>query len=316
LFADDTSCTAADSNLPRLIAHVNVEIQKLANWFRDNKMAVNVSKTKFIIFHRKGKRVEMNDLQVVFNQNEIGKTPDPSLITPLERIYNGHINKECRSFKLLGVHLDETLSFSYHIDSTANKISKALYCINKAKNFLSKKALKSLYFALIHPHLLYCSTIYSIASPNNLKRLELLQKRAIRTITKSSFLAHTQLLFSSLNILPLTKLISYQKLMFMHSIEYQYHPSSFTNVWQKNSERNQVLNVTLRNENDYYLPRPKIDQFKRIPLYSLPHEWNLLPHEIRLQFNRFTFKTALKRSVPEPCHFCAAPAPAPAPEPF
>ena len=56
LFADDTSGLAEGKNLPDLIKFMNIEIQKLANWFRSNKMAVNISKTKFIIFRTKGKK--------------------------------------------------------------------------------------------------------------------------------------------------------------------------------------------------------------------------------------------------------------------
>ena len=41
LFADDTSCLAENKNLPELINFVNEELQKVANWFRSNKMAVS-----------------------------------------------------------------------------------------------------------------------------------------------------------------------------------------------------------------------------------------------------------------------------------
>jgi len=280
LFADDTSCTAADSNLHHLFSHVNTELQKIANWFRANRMAVNISKTKYIIFHRKGKKINLNGLQILFNENEIGKENDPLRITPLERIFNEHPEKEGRTYKLLGVHLDETLSFKNHIEIIGNKISKSLYCINRAKNFLSKTALKSLYFALIHPHLLYCINIYSIASSSLTKRLSLLQKRAIRIIHKTSYLAHTQELFIHSKILPLEKLIIQSKLMFMHSIEYGYGPPSFMNIWQKNFERNP--NMNLRNANDYHLTMARTESFKKIPLYSLPNEWNNLEINLNL----------------------------------
>ena len=52
LFADDTSC--------QLIAFTNTELHKLANWFKSNKMAVNISKTKYIIFRTKGKKIDTN----------------------------------------------------------------------------------------------------------------------------------------------------------------------------------------------------------------------------------------------------------------
>jgi hypothetical protein len=295
LFADDTSCTAADNDLPTLIRYVNIELQKLANWFRSNKMVVNISKTKFIIFHGKGKKIYLNNMQVVFNENEIGKVADPNLITPLERIYNEHPLKECRTYKLLGVHLDETLSFKPHIEIICSKINKLIYCINRAENVLNVKSLKSLYFALIHPHLLYCINIYSITSPSNLKRLFTLQKRAIRLINKAPFLAHTSDLFKTSKILPLEKMIEQGKLHFMHSIEYGYCPQSFSNLWIKNFEW--TPNANLRNANDFYIPTARVDSFKRIPIYSFPLAWNNLTDEIKFQFNKYTFRKTLKECL-------------------
>jgi hypothetical protein len=55
MFADDTACADADSDLNSLIARANTELKRIALWFRANKMVVNVSKTKFIIVHNKGK---------------------------------------------------------------------------------------------------------------------------------------------------------------------------------------------------------------------------------------------------------------------
>jgi hypothetical protein len=82
----------------------------------------------------------------------------------------------------------------------------------------------------------------------------------------------------------------------MHSIEYKYAPKAFNNTWQKNSERN--IGHVLRNENDYFLPHPRLEQFKRIPLYSLPAAWNAAG-DIRLQNNKITFKIALKDKLME-----------------
>ncbi len=50
LFADDGSCLARNPDLLILTNYINTELQKIANWFIANKMAVNTAKTKFIIF--------------------------------------------------------------------------------------------------------------------------------------------------------------------------------------------------------------------------------------------------------------------------
>jgi hypothetical protein len=50
-------------------------------------MAVNTSKTKFIIFHSKGKPVNIAPNSIIFNSNEIGLPNNPDLLTPIDRIY-------------------------------------------------------------------------------------------------------------------------------------------------------------------------------------------------------------------------------------
>ena len=47
-FADDTFSLQAGSNIMDLIQIVNSEINKMAVWFRANKLAVNINKTKYI----------------------------------------------------------------------------------------------------------------------------------------------------------------------------------------------------------------------------------------------------------------------------
>jgi hypothetical protein len=139
-------------------------------------MAVNTSKTKFILFKTKGKKIP-NDANIVFNCNEFGKEENPNQIYKLERIFCENPNESDRSYKLLGVYLDEFLNFDKHVSYLCSKLSRSLYCIKRVSNILSLKALRSLYFALIHPHLLYCSTIISCTSIKNINRIFKIQKK-------------------------------------------------------------------------------------------------------------------------------------------
>ena len=87
LFADDTTCLAENRNLNELITFINTELQKIANWFKCNKMAVNISKTKYIIFRTKGKKIDSNCDKIIFNNNELGAPNNPDLLTHIDRIY-------------------------------------------------------------------------------------------------------------------------------------------------------------------------------------------------------------------------------------
>jgi hypothetical protein len=270
LFADDTTGLGKGKNLGELTAYVNTELQKISNWFRANKMAVNAAKTKFIIFRTRGKLINPHDCRLVFNNNEIGKPDDPSMIYEIERIHN---DGQTKSFKLLGVLFDEYLSFDAHITHLCAKISKSLFCINRIKNFVNQDTRKTLYCAMVHSHLVYCINVYGCANSTSLNKLKIKQKEAIRIIANAGFRDHTAPLFAQLKILPLEELIMYNKLKFMHSYTHNLLPVSFNHMWTLNRERNP--DRVLRNADQLYVPPHNYATLKRMPLFNFPSTWNL-----------------------------------------
>ena len=50
LFADDTTAVESGPDLPQLFNKVNLEFQKLGEWFRANKLSLHPGKTKYSIF--------------------------------------------------------------------------------------------------------------------------------------------------------------------------------------------------------------------------------------------------------------------------
>jgi sarcosine oxidase/L-pipecolate oxidase len=296
MYADDTFSLESGDDLLELSNFINAEINKMAVWFRANKLAVNINKTKYMIFKSKGKKI-VTEPVIVYNENEPNHPIDNNLITVLERYHDNHESVECRSYKLLGIFLDEHLTLDAHVNHICNKLTRSLFCIKQAKHTIPLSGLKSLYFALVHSHLTYCTLILNSITASNRKRLEKVQKKAIRIMTGSSYNAHTKPLFLQHAILPFDKLIIQSQLNFMHAIEYKYAPASFNNVWIKNNEREPANN--LRNANDFYLPMPRTEAFKKSIAYSLPASWNELQPEIKFQENAITFKWALKAHLLE-----------------
>jgi len=288
LFADDGTCLSKHKNLQTLVDYVNVELQKVANWFLSNKMAINTSKTKFILFRTHGKNVDENICKIFYNNNEIGSPIDQNLIFPIERIQNSGPTK---TFKLLGILLDEYLSFDSHISLLCSKISKSLYIINRVKNTLPKDSLLNLYYALIHSHLSYCTSVYGSATTTSLSRLVIMQKRAIRTICNVPSRTHTAPLFKTLQILPVDKLIHFSKIKFMHNYVHNRLPFSFNETWVKNIERNPRLN--LRNAQEFFIKPVIFTSIKRLPLFNFPAVWNQ-EHQSKLMPDSNPFLRSLK----------------------
>jgi hypothetical protein len=121
---DDTTCLAENTNLQELFNYVNTELNKLAVWFKANKMAVNVSKTNYIIFHTRGKQTNLNGIKIVFDSNDTdAPIKDPNLIQNIECIHDKQRDPKLQSFKLLGVYLDEHLTLNKHINHITSKQS-------------------------------------------------------------------------------------------------------------------------------------------------------------------------------------------------
>ena len=56
MFADDTNLFISDSNIENLFETMNEELRKVANWFKANKLSLNISKTKYSLFHSTRKK--------------------------------------------------------------------------------------------------------------------------------------------------------------------------------------------------------------------------------------------------------------------
>ena len=109
LFADDTSIFFSHKDLNYLNNVVNRELRKLSDWFIVNKLSLNLTKTKFMIFKPRQKT----------------RHPDVQLT-----LKNRSIEQQVNETVFLGVILDETLSWKSHISHVANKISKSIGIIS------------------------------------------------------------------------------------------------------------------------------------------------------------------------------------------
>ena len=197
------------------------------------------------------------------------------------------------------MNFDCDLNFKFHIRFISGKISRALYILRTCKNILSPKALKTLYYSLVHCHLIYGNQIWSSASSGIISELFRKQKAAIRVITNSRYNQHTEPLFKELNILPLPKLCEYFKLQFVQRFIQGYLPSSFNNIWITNeARRSENVSMVLRNHDEFYMPSSRLHSLDNFPLYSFPRSWvNFQNENIKFIRNVLEFNLSLKNHL-------------------
>ena len=107
---------------------MNKELRKVANWFKANKLSLNISKTKYSLFHSTRKRKDI-----------------PNILPPLH-IDNVPVKREFVT-KFLGVYLDENISWKHHINIVSTKVCKSIGILYRTRYILSKFLQKQLCFS-------------------------------------------------------------------------------------------------------------------------------------------------------------------------
>ena len=180
LFADDTTIYTSSDNIIDLYHNINVDLSNLVDWFRSNKLALNTTKTNFMLFT---------------NSNNIPANQFIKIDTDIiER-------RNCCKF--LGLMIDHKLTWSEHISYTKSKISRSLYAMNRLKHMIGKQYLKTLYDSLVHSYLSYGVILWGGTYSTHLNAIRVSQKKALRCIYNSKYNTHTHPLFQDSKILNL-----------------------------------------------------------------------------------------------------------------
>ena len=124
--ADDTNIFYCCEDIQELSAIVNRELISVVQWFKSNRLSVNLKKTNFIIFGT-GNRKKINKIknfEILLDNMKISRT---------------------ETAKFLGTVIDENLSWKQHINYIKNKIAKSIGIIKRLRYCLAEHTLNTLY---------------------------------------------------------------------------------------------------------------------------------------------------------------------------
>ena len=250
-FADDTTVSCSSTDLKTLYHVMNGELQHLSQWLKSNKLCLNTKKNKYIIFKPSQNHSTCNQEIYIDHQK-------------IEKIGN---SQETKSFKFLGIHIDESLTWKHHISNLCKKIAHANYIINKVKNLLPSSCLKTLYYSLVQSHLNY--GIEAWGSSNAVDSLYKLQKRSIRIINRKPYNWHTEPLFKKNEILTVKDQYKLHVAKFMYKLKSDKLPKSFNNL---NYFATRTYQTRQNNMATTTLGRSHFSC--SLPLHKFPQIWN------------------------------------------
>ena len=151
--------------------------------------------------------------------------------------------------------------------------------------------MNTLYYSLILSHLQYCTLLWANTYSICLNKLRILQKKAMRIITQSHYLAHTDPLFSKLKLLKLDDLYKHQLGIYMYKSTKGLLPDSMSSMV---IPIHNVHDHHLRNQNGCYIQHVRTNCRKFTIHYTGPVFWNTLPEQLRQAVSENQFKRKLK----------------------
>ena len=112
MYVDDTTLLVSSSDPSILQNYLNLNLNKIANWFQSNNLTLNIKKTKLMFFGTNRARNKFKNISLTY---------DNMLIERVEK------------FKYLGVFFDTTLSLNEHVKYLACNVSNRIIVICRVK---------------------------------------------------------------------------------------------------------------------------------------------------------------------------------------
>ena len=192
--------------------------------------------------------------------------------------------------KSLGLTIDDHLSWCKH-DEICKKVSSAIGALKQVWSFIWKETAIQIYNALIMPHFDYCSPIWDCLSGYLSDKLQKLQNRAARIITKSPFDMSSDHLLSTLDWETLFLRRKKQKALMMFKSMNGLAPEYLQSLF---SQSRSVYNLR-DSEGKLTLPKPSTNYLKRSFSYSGAMLWNNMRKSLKTAVSVNQFKQLIKK---------------------
>ncbi|MFZ2538156.1 MAG: reverse transcriptase family protein, partial [Oscillospiraceae bacterium] len=267
MFADDTNLFLTGKSLQQIETQLNEEMLVINEWFKSNKLSLNLTKTSYIIFGNK----TYQDLNIFMHN------------TRIERQYDA---------KFLGVILTSKLNWNKHIEIILSKTSKCLGIISKVRHLIPLHLTRMLYLTLVEPYLSYCNLVWcSPGKSSILEKVFKIQKKYCRLITFSAFRATTKPLFLQLKLLTIYNIYKFQLATYMYRILNSLIPALDHHNFKTGST---IHDYNTRHKNDLRKPQCRTGLRQKMICFQGPKLWNILPDNIKNAPSLSTFRLRAK----------------------
>ena len=254
----------AETNLKSLEKTVNSELLKVSDWLNANKLMLKAKKSNYVIFRPYQRKLNYSvNIEMIDNCTQI----------PTTLQCEDHV-------KYLGVLLDSNLSWKFHINIVALKVSRTVGVVARLRHFVPHTTLLNIYQSLIRPYLTYGLVAWGQAAKTHLQKILVLHKRVLWLMYFSEPRAHAVPLFISSKILPLRMLYAERVSSIMFDLSYMNVLCNICDSFTKANSK-QKHETRFSSSGNYSVQTSRLnlneDSFSRFGAKL----WNAIPNEFR-----------------------------------
>ena len=255
-YADDTQLVITAPTLEGLKVKIEESILAAQHWYDENNMKVNASKTELVIF--KSKRNTNPQIEIKVPQTRKKITPKPYI-------------------KVLGVHIDSSLSFEKHINLLKRRTMNTTRNLHRVNHLIPTDKQLILYNALVSVQWNYADVIYNGCNEKSKKSLQIVQNFAARSMTKNKKYDSATQSLRQLKLLKLHQRRAIHESVFIHKIMLSKTPANLYEQYRKYFFKS---NTRATEKGLMKIPKHKSSKFKKSPLYRTIKSWNDTPTDI------------------------------------
>ena len=267
LYADDTVILESGHGADEIVRRLQPSLNKYSKWCHTNKLSLNASKTKLMVFGTRQRIKRCKDVLVSLEGARLQLVP---------------------SYKYLGFMLDSTLSFTCHVNNVTKMIAYKINLLSKIRRFINDNVALKIYKSMTLPYFDYGDVVYGAANAAGLDKLQRLQNRGLKICKGFDRRFNTTLVHT------ITKCPMLKNRREAHLNNFMYGKLKCSDV-----RDNRKLNTRAHDAPHFTVKIPQIETYKRAVEYRGAVQWNELPVKTRSINNFAQFKAyqtnALKR---------------------
>ena len=273
-FADDTTIYKGHRNLRYLIWCIENDLSNLDDWFRANKLTLNVGKSVHMIFSKK-KNV---DTCIKLCDTELPKV---------------------EIVKFLGMWLDQNLTWDEHLSKLKSRIRRNMSMLQVGVNLLDIHSKKILYYAQIYSHLNYGLLLWgNMISTTKMDSIQKLQNKCVRKI--DTYEKQVQKTYQKHKILRMKDALIPENCKMVYRLEHKLLPKKLVQLYYTNQQGKSLIKTHGYNTRNKMIPnlaKTHCKEYNTSYLCSSLKDYQNIKVEIRQAKSLKTFNVLLKETL-------------------